>query len=554
MLRCCLHAIALFTLGVVSIPSVHARTYTFSGTGSGPIPDGSPIGRSMTFSVGGLDAPVYTVRIAIDINHTWAGDVSATLTGPGGSPRLVLFGRTGTNRGSSFGANANLGGTYTFSDLGFPDFWPYLVSLGNNDTLPSGFFRTVTPGVPLRTDWGGCPTSLLGVFGGLTPTEASGTWTLVVSDAIAGDTGTLNSAVLVIETISLFRNGFEPGTLAAPPSPAQVEPAVRDLSRGIAAPAHCANKPLMDFTGDGLTDYVYLRPSGTGMQWAIRENLGNGTASSSETTFLHGQDSDFFDGIDVDGDRIADASAWRSGAPGSARYIVRLSSRTGPAREIVFGQNADVPNQVGDYDGDLIDDVGVIRAPPLPNPAAAIQVIYRASGDGLVRSVFLGTGNSGDIFALSGYDYDGDGRADVLSQQVEGTTARYRVFNAYTGAQVQTFTFGTINDFMIPGDFVGSSRTDLTVSRFVSPNRVWQTRDMQTGAIAPLVTFGTSSGARVVGDYDGDTKGDHAIFDSTPSASPVGFRIRRSTDPTGPIWTVAVGAVNDIPVATSRIQ
>jgi hypothetical protein len=548
-----IHALrSILGLGLCVLAGAAAAVpVSFPGTNTGAIPDDNgATSRVVSFAVSGLAGPIASVELSTDLTHTWAGDVTATLVAPNGVARLVLIGRAGTGRGSNFGDSSNLGATYVFSDLGRPDLLPALQGLDTNGVLPAGTFRPISRGAPGRSNAGGCPTSLRGVFAGLSAADANGTWTLVVTDSISGDAGSVGTTTLTLDALgpNIFGDGFETAPAAAPEAMAP---------NGITAPAHCINKVQADFTGDGLTDYALARANGSNIDWVIRENLGNGTAAATETTFSLGNpSSDFIDSLDLDGDRIADPAVWTQGAAGVARFQVRLSSRNGAVREVVFGQTGDDPTQSGDFDGDAIDDVGVHRAPPFGNPAGPLQVLYLRSSNGAVGTVATGTGVNGDQFAISGFDYTGDGLADVVVQERDATTptnARFRYFNGLTGAQTTTFVFGLSSDFLIPGNHVGSAWADVTTSRTVSGNREWRTRDSQTGVEAPLVTFSVTGDTRIGGDYDGDGLSDHAFFRPTAAPGPIGFQVRPSTN-TATTWSVNFGQNNDFPIAASRVH
>lgn len=538
----------LLASALLAAAAAQAAPIVVGASNTGPIPDGDPAGRTLSFAVSGVSSPLRSVSVSLNLTHSFAGDLTATLIAPGGAARLVLFGRPGTGRSSSFGDSTNFGGVYTFTDTGFPDFVPLLQALTDTEVLPPGSFRTVSRGAPLRSNAGGCPTSLRGVFGGLTPQQANGIWTLVLTDSTSPDAGTVSAATLTLDTVLLFANGFE-GTGLGAPGP-------HEDMRGAEAPAHCINKVIGDFTGDGVTDYALVRANGSARDWVIRENTGNGSASAAEIRFSHGVDGDLFDSFDLDGDRIADPAAWRPGPAGTARFLVRLSSRDGAVREVIFGQTGDTPNQSGDYDGDGIDDPAVFRLPPFGGSAGPIQLIYLSSQNETPRSVGTGSGTQGDQFSISGFDYGGDGRADVVTQSPDSgapSTGRFRVYDSLTGGLQNTFTHGNASDFLIPGNYVGTPRADYTVSRTVGGNREWISRDAQTGAVAPTVVFSVTGDQRIGGDYDGDGIADHAFFRATASPGPIGFQVRPSTN-TATVWTLDFGLAQDFAIAGSRVQ
>jgi subtilisin-like proprotein convertase family protein len=519
---------------------------SFPGTGTGAIPDNNATGITVSFAVSGITSPLKSATLQLDLTHTWVGDLSGILLSPGGTARLVVFGRVGSTRTSNAGDSTNLGGTYLFSDLGGPDLWSAAAALPDAGVVSSGTFRSTTPGAPLLASAGGCPTSLNGVFGGLSPTDANGTWTLVVTDGFAGDLGTIGTSVLTLDTVgdAVFANGFESGVVASAPL-------------GSIALPHCVNKVQSDFNGDGLTDYVLVRANGSSFEWHVRLNTGGGNAGVETVFALGNSPNDFVDTTDVDGDRIADPTVWTSGPAGTARFQVRLSStRLSVLRTVVFGQTGDDPTQSGDYDGDGLDDLGVFRAPPFGDPAGPLAVLVRRSSDGGLTTISTGTGNDGDQFPISGFDYSGDGLADVVIQETDTVTpanGRFRVFNGQTGAPTGTFVFGLNSDLMIPGNHTGTAQADFTVNRTVAGNRIWETRDSATALVQPAVTFGVTNDSRMGGDYDGDGLSDYANWrgSSTPGASQ--FLIRPSTN-TALTWTLVAGQLNDFPIAASRVH
>jgi subtilisin-like proprotein convertase family protein len=532
--------LGLVILGVAS--ALSAAPVNFNGTNTGDIPDNNPTGRTMSFNATGLASAISSVEVSLTLAHTFSGDLNAVLTAPGGIARMVLFGRIGTTRSNTNGTNANFAATYVFSDRGRPDLQPALQVLGTFSNLPGGTFRTLSRGAPTRSNAGGCPTSLRGVFGGLTPPESNGVWTLQISDAVPQDTGNISAAVLTIDTGGdrLFADGFD-----ALPSIA-------------AAPAHCINKVQADFTGDGLTDFAIARANGAAINWFIRENLGNGTASDTETTFNLGNPAtDVVDSADLDGDRIADPLVWTEGAAGVAAFRARLSSRNGAVRTVVMGQNGDDSIAAGDNDGDAIDDLAIFRAPPFGSGDGPITLQFSRSSSGSMGIVQTGIGESGDQFPISGFDYSGDGIADIVVQETDTVTpanARFRVFNT-TGTQVSTFVFGLASDFLIPGNFTGSSWTDITTRRTASGMRQLRTRDSQTGIEATMVVFGITNDSSIGGDYDGDGISDHGIWRGTPAPSKFEVRISSGAGNMPPtVWSLNFGQNMDFPIAGSRVR
>ncbi len=508
----------------------------FPGTNTGTIPDGNPSGLAVQFTVSGLFRPVGNVGIAMDLTHGWAGDLSATLISPDGRARLLVFGRLGASRIANFGDSSNFGGNYSFWDSATVNLWQAAVATAEA-AIPPGTYRTLSAGSPGRSMLGGCPTSLRGVFQGLTPEQANGVWTLLLTDSATPDAGTINSATLYLDMVpdGLFFDGFETGIFRGPEAPG-----------GVITPVdpRCYNKPLADLTGDGLSDFVLVRNNAGSIDWTVLPNNGNGTAAAALPTFTLGTPSDFFDFIDIDGDRIADPTAWLAGS-----WSVRPSSRGFlETWTRSFGQAGDDPKQSGDFDGDGIDDLslavpGTVSTPP------SLRLWSSAYGWSYEQAL----GAAGTAFVAAGFDYNGDALTDALVQRDGGGgVGDLSIYNS-GGSLLQNFTLGFASDLLCPGNYTGDFIGDITVSRTSGGNRVWETRDLGTGIVQPPVTFSVAGDFRVLGDYDGDGLFDHAVWrpSATPGASQ--FLMRPSTS-TASTWTVAAGQNGDYPVANSRVH
>ncbi len=181
---------ALVASIVLALPAA-ASAASFAATGTGTIPDNLPAGLVMSFAVTGSGAPT-SIGIGMTATHTWVGDLTVTLAAPGGAPSATIFARPGRVGGTGFGTNSDLAGTYAFFDSHMGDFWAAAAAnVAAGTFLPPGNYRSSGVGA-------GTATSLNPVFAGLTPAQTNGTWTLTVTDAASGDTGTVTSATLFI--------------------------------------------------------------------------------------------------------------------------------------------------------------------------------------------------------------------------------------------------------------------------------------------------------------------------------------------------------------------
>jgi subtilisin-like proprotein convertase family protein len=176
-----------------------ANAQVFTSGGPTSIPDNDPAGVNIPINVSGAVANITditvtlrfgTTGIAPNREHTWVGDIIATITSPGGAT-FELMRRTGSTTPTGVGNLNDANGAYSFNDNAANAlFWP-------NGT-PAGFsagWTAVAGNVPNGTyrpaRWDGSAvvaTSLMGAFGGQ---NANGVWTLNISDNASLDQGDL---------------------------------------------------------------------------------------------------------------------------------------------------------------------------------------------------------------------------------------------------------------------------------------------------------------------------------------------------------------------------
>jgi hypothetical protein len=164
------------------------------------------------------DRMVDSLFISMDIQHSWVGDLTMSLTSPGNITADIMvrpgggtpFGDPGD--GSDLGfwfyppntttPTAPLGhGRYSFGDAGQPDFWGAAGAVGPNDTIPEGFYQA--------SDIAGVAVSLDTIFASA---DTQGDWTLTISDGATPDVGEL--IVWELNIVPLAGPGIpEPATL-----------------------------------------------------------------------------------------------------------------------------------------------------------------------------------------------------------------------------------------------------------------------------------------------------------------------------------------------------
>jgi len=118
------------------------------------------------------------------------------------------------------------------------------------------------------------------------------------------------------------------------------------------------------------------------------------------------------------------------------------------------------------------------------------------------------------------YDFTGDGRTDWTTFRFGGTTGtpiRWRVVGnpaspVPNAAFIREFDYGLTGDFIVPADYVGDRKTDMTIWR----SGIYYVAQFPTGAggitLDRAVQWGQSGdGTGSEGDYDGDGKIDYTI-------------------------------------------
>lgn len=463
---------------------------TFPGTGVGAIPDGgspcpllgAPL--NITFNVSGIAAAPSSVSVSMTfgLSHTWMGDITATLIAPNGASK-TLFGRTGATTASGTGDNSDLGATYVFSDTApappSGGWWQESTVRSAAEVMTAGTYRS--------TDSGGAgavnpmpPTNLTAAFAGI-PTS-NGNWTLRVTDGCQVDTGSITAASLI-------------------------------LNASAVTPQY-----IVDFNGDGTTDFSVVRNTGGGATGQVTWFQGiNGAPIFSAQPW--GIATDFFVPADFDGDHKTDIAVWR---PGAQAFFYILQSTTNTVRAVPFGITGDDPTIAGDYTGDGKFDPAVYRA------GAAVgdrSFWYYLASSGPLNGQIVVTqwGQNGDFPAPG--DYSGDGKADFCVQRNAGGGSGVFFEHDGTGGPdvpgPTTVTyFGNSSDLILPGDYDGDGKTDICVARGSGGQINWY---YDPSSIAGLQVVPNSWGLSASdfptqGDYDGDGRTDVAVW--RPSATP----------------------------------
>src|SRR5690349_18308822 len=188
-------------------PEVASPSATFPGTGLGSIADATACGPTpgtplnVTFNASGLSGAPTAVDVSMTFgspNHTWMGDITATLIAPNGASHTI-FGVTGSTTATGIGDSSDLGAAYTFSDNAPSPpnggWWQASTVATATGVMPTGTYRTTAAGGAGATN-PQPPTSINAAFAGVS--NPNGTWTLRLTDGCTGDTGAVTAASLTI--------------------------------------------------------------------------------------------------------------------------------------------------------------------------------------------------------------------------------------------------------------------------------------------------------------------------------------------------------------------
>ena len=170
-----------------------------TGTGAGfNIPDNSPAGITSDIVITENET-VTDVEVTLSgLTHTWAGDVTATISN--GTVTSSLVTKVGDPGGTS-GDSSAYGGDYTFSSDG-GDLWAAAASAGFGVPIPVGDYKPTgvnNSAVSLSSDFSG--------------QSSAGTWTLFMSDIADGDTGALTGWSIQLTTSGASSLVPEPGSM-----------------------------------------------------------------------------------------------------------------------------------------------------------------------------------------------------------------------------------------------------------------------------------------------------------------------------------------------------
>lgn len=257
-------------------------------------------------------------------------------------------------------------------------------------------------------------------------------------------------------------------------------------------------QPGFDQTNDNHADPVVFTPS-TG-DW---KTLNSGGANVTQN---FGLSSDVLTPGDYTGDGSTDVSVFR---PGTNTWFYG-NNTTSPGTNFTtqtFGTGGDV-TVPGDYDSDGKNDFAVWR------PSNGVWYVLRSS-DSTVQ--YQQWGANGDIPVIG--DFDGDLKTDyvVVRPNEAGIAPQYRwyvLMSNFNFGFAYLQTWGTAGDKIVPGDYDGNGKSDITVFRPSDGN--WYSIQSNASNAGGTVTSGFNWGLNgdipQPADYDGDGRTDYAVF------------------------------------------
>lgn len=453
-------------------------------------------------NVTGLGGTVTSVKVTLNgFSHTFPDDVGILLKGPTGAALLLQDGA---------GDDPDMTNvTYTLVD-GSPVL-PNLTAWATGNFKPTTYytgdaFPAPGPGTVYGSPGptGGGTATFASVFNGTAP---NGNWSLFVIDFVAGDAGSISGGW----TIEVTSSG----------------PSV--------TPQH-----VLDYDGDGSTDYTVVRNTGGGSGGAVTWFVDPSVGAGPNVITPWGISTDFFVSGDFDGDSKSDITVYRPAAAQVAAFYI-LQSQTSTVRVEQFGQTGDDPTIVDDYNDDGKDDVAVYRG-----GASAGQPSFwfwrTTAGGGVFQRQY---GQNGDFPAPG--DYDADGQADFAVQRNNGSGQGIFYILASTAGFSST-VWGTSSDLILPGDYDGDGKTDIAVARGSGGQIIWSVKMSGGGADLFGIAWGLSaSDFPTQGDYDADGKTDIAVWRPNADTTQNFFYVRKASD--GSLLASEWGQQGDYPVA-----
>ncbi|MCX7555423.1 proprotein convertase P-domain-containing protein [Xanthomonadaceae bacterium JHOS43] len=243
-------------------PPTHciSTTETFHNTAPVDIPSGPAVVTS-TIVVSNAQPYIWDVNLTTFIRHTFSADLDITITSPAGTVVTLTTDNGAGNddvfNGTVWDDSANPGGQV-----------PYVT---NNGLVTDHAYVNLTLASPL------VPEEALGAFIGEDP---NGTWTLTISDDLAGDGGTLDEWSIQLATLAAAPTldpvaSFEQTTPVAIPTGPGVASSTLDVSGLVNPLCKVVLRTNMAHTFSADVDVTLMSPSGTIVTLTTDNGAGN---------------------------------------------------------------------------------------------------------------------------------------------------------------------------------------------------------------------------------------------------------------------------------------
>jgi subtilisin-like proprotein convertase family protein len=240
-------------------PNCAATTTNFTNSTPLAIPTG-PAAVSTTLVVSGVDTYLWDLDLTTNITHTFAADMDITLMSPAGTVVTLT-----TDNGA--GNDNVFNGTLWDDDANPAGQVPYTT---NNGVTTDHAYVNLTLATPL------VPEEALGAFIGEDP---NGTWTITISDDLAGDGGSLDGWTLGVTTLAAppvqTTTSFTNSTvLAIPTGPAVVSSTL--VVSGVTGPlSKVVATTFIEHTFAADMDITLMSPAGTVVTLSTDNGAGN---------------------------------------------------------------------------------------------------------------------------------------------------------------------------------------------------------------------------------------------------------------------------------------
>jgi uncharacterized protein YegP (UPF0339 family) len=267
-----------------------------------------------------------------------------------------------------------------------------------------------------------------------------------------------------------------------------------------------------DISGDGKADLVTIEDEGNGKyRYMLGNSNGSGIASWSQ--ILSGMSPvNSLQLGDLTGDGKDDIVAIESEGNGKFRYVLGTSNGSGVSswKSILTGMGAADDMAVGDFTGDGKEDILTVEN----DGSGKFRYMLGTSNGSGIASWNQVLSGMGDPLDMELGDVTGDGKADVVSEEPEGTGPCRYMLGTSSGAGIsswkQVLSKMTCAQFDV-GDFSGDGKADIVAFENAGSGQYRYMLGASNGsgfAWSQILGGLGPSPKRSLGDVTGDGKAD----------------------------------------------